>query len=178
MGKVKLGDQIASFNVDTIAGVPVTLPITGSKYTHLQFRRFAGCPVCNFHLLTMARRQEEIAAAGISEVVVFHSHQDEMVKYQAQLPFHCVADPDKRLYRQFGVENSLWALLHPGVLLNGAKWVIGQRRFYRKAENGIFGLPADILVNRAGRVVAVQYGSHADDQWSVDDLLKIASFSA
>ena len=175
MGKVELGDQIASFTVDTITGIPVTLPIAGSEYTHLQFRRFAGCPVCNFHLLTMARRQDEIAAAGINEVVVFHSHQDEMLKYQAQLPFHCVADPSKRLYRQFGVENSLWALFHPGVLLNGAKWVVGQRRFYRKAENGIFGLPADIMINRSGQVVAVKYGNHADDQWSVDDLLKIAA---
>jgi len=39
---------------------------------------------------------------------------------------------------------------------------------------GRYGLPADFLVDRDGRVLAVRYGEHADDQWSVDDLLALA----
>jgi hypothetical protein len=41
--------------------------------THLQFRRFAGCPICSLHLQSVAARHREIAAAGIREVVLFHS---------------------------------------------------------------------------------------------------------
>jgi hypothetical protein len=39
----------------------------------------------------------------------------------------------------------------------------------------ILGLPADLLIDPAGRVVALRFGRHADDQWSVDDLLPEAA---
>lgn len=34
------------------------------------------------------------------------------------------------------------------------------------------GLPADFLIDPDGTLVAAHSGSHADDQWCVDDLLK------
>lgn len=168
------GDKAPVLEALTLNGLPVSVPDSRGRLVHLQFRRFAGCPVCNFHLITMARRQAEMQAAGIQQIVFFHSSAEEMKKYQAQLPFDCVADPQKHHYRRWGTESSLVALFHPRVLLNGAKWVLTQRRFYRKAENGIFGLPADFLVDPLGLVLASKYGKHADDHWDVDDLLRIA----
>ena len=41
---------------------PVSLPETG-WLTHLQFRRFAGCPVCNLHLQSFRWRITELEAA-------------------------------------------------------------------------------------------------------------------
>ncbi|WP_398495276.1 peroxiredoxin-like family protein [Variovorax sp.] len=156
----------------TILGQSVRIPSDGTPYLHLQFRRFAGCPVCNFHLRTMSLRQPEIAAAGVRQIVFFHSSPEEMLEYQAQLPFDCIADPTKRYYRAYGVETSWRAVLHPGVFWSGLRWVLSTGRFYRKAENGILGLPADFLIDARGRVVACKYGQHADDHWEVDDLLK------
>lgn len=156
----------------TILGQSVRIPSNGAPYLHLQFRRFAGCPVCNFHLRTMSLRQPEIAAAGVRQIVFFHSSPEEMLEYQAQLPFDCIADPTKRYYRAYGVETSWRAVLHPGVFWSGLRWVLSTGRFYRKAENGILGLPADFLIDVRGRVVACKYGQHADDHWEVDDLLK------
>lgn len=121
MPRFSAGDTIATFEAETISGALVVVPSPAARLTHLQFRRFAGCPVCNYHLLTMARRKPELDAAGIDEVIVFHSSRAEMVKYQGQLPFGCIADPAKRLYRRFGAETSLLALLNPGVLISGAK---------------------------------------------------------
>jgi hypothetical protein len=37
------------------------------------------------------------------------------------------------------------------------------------------GLPADFLIAPDERIVAAKYGKHADDQWSVDELLNLAS---
>ena len=45
---------------------------------HLQFRRFAGCPVCNLHLRSFVERYPKITAASIREVIVFHSWQEEL----------------------------------------------------------------------------------------------------
>jgi hypothetical protein len=36
-------------------------------------------------------------------------------------------------------------------------------------------LPADFLIAPDGTVIAKKYGTHAYDQWSVDELLKHAS---
>lgn len=42
------------------------------------------------------------------------------------------------------------------------------------ADRRNLGLPADLLIAADGRVVAAKYGSHAYDQWSVDELLALA----
>ena len=172
--RLEPGDTVPVLSTTTIHGEPVAVPDPRTRYVHLQFRRFAGCPVCNFHLSTMVRRRPEIEAAGIRQVVFFHSTRDEMLKYQARLPFDCVADPGKLQFRRFGVETSVLAVLHPGVLWSGLRWILAARRFYNKAENGIFGLPADFLVDPRGRLVASKYGRHADDHWDVDELLGVA----
>jgi hypothetical protein len=41
------------------------------------------------------------------------------------------------------------------------------------AADGLFGLPADFLVAPQGRIIAAKYGVHADDQWSIDELLAL-----
>ena len=61
----------------------------------------------------MARRHDEIAAAGIEEILVFHSAAADMLPYQGQLPFAAVADPGRKLYGEFGVTASPRAVLHP-----------------------------------------------------------------
>jgi peroxiredoxin len=175
MSRLQVGDRAPPLEATSIAGRRVVIPDHDSRLTHVQFRRFAGCPVCNMHLRTLARRRAELAAQGLRQVVFIHSSDDEMRQYQAQLPFDCVADAEMRHYRAWGVERSARALLHPRVLVSGARWVITARRFYRKAENGILGLPADFLIDARGTVIAVKYGMHADDQWDADELLNMTS---
>jgi hypothetical protein len=34
-------------------------------------------------------------------------------------------------------------------------------------------LPADFLIAGDGRIIACKYGEHADDQWSVNELLSL-----
>jgi peroxiredoxin len=181
-GTVTAGDLVPHHTLTTITGATVDVPALGHM-VHLQFRRFAGCPVCNLHLQSFVRREAEVAAAGVTEVVLFHSDAAELARHARDLPFAVVADPDKRLYAEFGVESSPRALVHPRVwwpILRavGHSLVAIVRR--RQAppplvpRGGRFGLPADILVAEDGRVLASHYGAHADDQWSVDEVLERA----
>jgi peroxiredoxin len=172
--KLAPGDAAPAIAASTIHSRAVRVPDPLPRYVHLQFRRFAGCPVCNFHLLTMGRRHAETAAAGIRQLVFFHSSREEMLKYQAQLPFDCIADPGKKYFKAFGVETSVRAILNPRVFWSGLRWILAARRFYTRAENGILGLPADFLIDAHGRIVACKYGAHADDHWDVDELLLLA----
>ncbi|WP_035858905.1 peroxiredoxin-like family protein [Cryptosporangium arvum] len=165
--------------VVTVFGEPVSLRPT-EGFVHLQFRRFAGCPVCNLHLRTIVERHDELVAAGVHEVVVFHSPADELRKHATGLPFALVADPDKTLYREWGVESGRRALLNLAVWPVIARSVVaGIRRRDRmpalSQPGGRLGLPADFLIAPGGAVVASKRGTHAYDQWSVDEILEHAS---
>jgi hypothetical protein len=102
----------------------------------------------------------------------------------ADLPFAVVADPDKALYREVGVESSPRALLDPRAwptilrALATSTWRILRRQGRAPSldpEGGRYGLPADLLIAPDGRVLAVKYGVHAADQWSVAELLALAA---
>jgi hypothetical protein len=169
------GERLPPLRFVGIQGEPVTVP--GAGLVHLQFRRFAGCPVCNLHLQTFSRAQPRLADAGILTVAFFHSTTEQMEPYQGQLPFPCVADPERRWYEYFGVERSLLAVAHPRVLAAALKGLLTapSNPFVGGAEPN--GLPADFLIDRRNVIVAAKYGAHADDQWSVDELLALAELS-
>jgi len=93
--RVSVGDRFPELQLAAISGETVPIPDADGALTHLQFRRFAGCPICNLHLRSVSARIEEIGAAGIREVVVFHSTADELRKYQDDMPFPVIGDPEK-----------------------------------------------------------------------------------
>jgi hypothetical protein len=155
------------------AHVPVPDP---DRLVHLQFRRFAGC------LRSVVQRHDEITAAGVREVVVFHSSAEDLREHVADLPFEVIPDPDKVLYREFGVESAPRALLHPKawptIVLAVWRTMSDVRRNRRpappkKPPGGRFGLPGDFLIAPDGRVLASRLGRHVYDQWSVDELLNL-----
>jgi peroxiredoxin len=179
--KIQTGTVIAGRRLESIRGEAVTVPQL-DRLVHLQFRRFAGCPVCNLHLQSFVRRHDEIAGTGIHEVVIFHSTIDELLHYESDLPFAVIADPDKRLYTDFGVEKSPRALLGPRVWLPIVRAVLKSARYVLRdgrpmppvrPRGGSLGLPADFLIATDGHVLACKYGLHADDQGSVDELLNL-----
>lgn len=175
MTEVNVGNLLKERELLTIQGEPVQVP-EPERLVHLQFRRYAGCPICNMHLRSITQRHEEILAAGIREVVVFHSSAETMLEFQGELPFAVIADPAKKLYAEFGVESSLKAVLNPRAPLAGfrARGVVHSVRGAMGIGETHLGLPADFLIAPDGLVLAAKYGKYASDQWSVDELLDLA----
>lgn len=179
--RIQPGDVIPSLELTTIRSEPISVPFPDGV-THLQFRRFASCPICNVHLRTFTRRHAEIAAAGVHEVVLFHSTVEAMRPHQGELPFAAVADPELELYARFGVEFSLRSVLNPAAWTAPFKpyaWRVAIRegrdpggRWFSIRGDSMLGHPADFLIEPDGAVIAAKYGKHANDQWSVDDLLQ------
>lgn len=170
-----VGERIKARTLTTITGAQVRVPSSDRK-VHLQFRRFAGCPICSLHLREVARRIAEIEDAGVVEVVVFHSSADRLRRYQADLPFAVVADPERKLYKEFGVEWSLRSLLYRDAAraaVRGVRHTTSLRGGLALRENHL-GKPADFLIEPTGVIRACKYGVHADDQWSVDEMLHLA----
>lgn len=173
--KFVAGDMAPPITAPSIHGKQIRIPEPTARVVHLQFRRFAGCPICNLHLRNLTSHADELRMAGIHEVVVFHSSQDELRHYHAELPFDCIADPGKTLYRRYGVESSLKSLLHPAALWASVRGVVTGRYIPLKIENGPLGLPADFLIAPDGRILAAHYGRHADDNWDFGTLIALVN---
>jgi peroxiredoxin len=176
MPRLTARDIVRPLELTTIHGSPVRIP-DSARLTHLQFRRYAGCPACNVHLRSIARRHDEVLAADIREVVVFHSKRETMLEFQGALPFAAIADHGKKLYAEFGVGK-----MSPLSALDPRSWRAVYRALTRssnlrgamgKGEEHM-GLPADFLIGSDGMILAAKYGAYVDDHWSVDDLLALA----
>lgn len=175
MPQVSLGQVLAPKTLTSLRGSSVSIPDSDGRLTHLQFRRFAGCPVCNLHLHNVAKRVDDLKRACIREVAVFHSSAESMRPFQGELPFDVIPDPNKDLYRAFGVEASLRSVADPRAWGGAVKGMVsGQRWNPLRGEGGHLGLPADFIIDRAGKITALKYGIHADDHWSVDEILQHA----
>ncbi|MDA2809530.1 peroxiredoxin-like family protein [Nocardiopsis sp. RSe5-2] len=178
--RLEVGDTAPEAAPTTATGERLSLP-DPDRIVHLQFRRFAGCPICHLHLHSFARRHADIEAAGVRAVAVFHSTADGLREYAENAPFDLVADPGMGLYQAYGVEAGPRSLLSPGawpgiargvfravrLLLQKRPWPTPERR----PPGGKLGLPADFLIAPDGRILAAKYGAHANDQWSVDEVL-------
>jgi len=178
--KARVGDAFSALDLAATSGQLVTVPDPAGDHVHLQLRRFAGCPICNLHLRSIVARHDEIRSAGIREVVVFHSTAAELAKHEAELPFPLIADPGRTLYRRLGVERRPGSLLSPRALraaIAGEAAALRNHSTKRgplgpvKPTGGRLGLPAEFLIAADGRITALNYGQHAYDQWTVDELL-------
>ena len=170
--KFKAGDRLPPTTMKAVSGEVINLP-DAKRLVHLQFRRFVDCPICNTHIAESRRRAREIEAAGIKEVIVFHSSPKSIRSYQKDVPFLMVGDPDKAFYRSFGVETSL-GFMSLKALGAGLRGMAHGHFALRVVGGGPLGLPADFLIAPSGRINAVKYGTDAYDQWSVDELLTLA----
>ena len=172
MPRLNVGNIIAIQQIETINNSSIELPLK-TQLTHIQFRRFSGCPVCTLHLQEFVQRHIDLVSHGVREIAVFHSSKTILLEHEAVIPFAVIADPEKKLYEQFGVEKSIVSLAHPTVWLSATRGMMRFGfRFSEKAES-LIGLPADFLIGKEGEILACKYGKHADDSWSVDELLAL-----
>lgn len=88
-----------------------------------------------------------------------------------------VPDVEKRWYRRFGVESAWSSMLHPRAIGRALAGLVRGAANPLRGEGGHLGLPADVLIDGDGVVRAVKYGTHADDQWTVDDVIDKVSIS-
>lgn len=174
MKKISTDTNIELLNLESIQGEKVSIP-HDINFTHLQFRRFAGCPMCNLHIQNFIQNHQTLLSNGIQEVAVFHSTKASLLSHHAEAPFPLIADPDKLLYREFGVEQSIFSILHPRAWVAGIKGLFVPSIGLPNFGESVIGLPADFLINNLGKVVAFKYGTHAYDQWELEEVIDLVN---
>jgi thioredoxin-dependent peroxiredoxin len=165
--RLAAGQHAVPFTAETIDGATISLAQFSGRPLLLMFFRYASCPMCNLRLHDFARHYPSLEQRGLRAVAVFHSSAASIRAHAGarQYPFSLVADPEFRVYRAYEVERS-W----PRLLASMAR-----PRFYvdwvRSMANGFWGgaaremakMPADFLIDAAGRIVIAHYGRDIGD---------------
>jgi peroxiredoxin len=172
--RLEQGSKAPDFQAQSLRGETVSLEGLRGQQVLLKFYRFAACPLCSLHLRGFVKRADDLREAGIVPIIFFHSSKEKMEE-QASLPMDLIPDPDKKIFRKYGVETSLGGLFSPAVLRDSVRATMAG--FFSKpwaAEGGITGQPADFLVDGDGIIRHAHYGRHYSDSLTADQVLEIA----
>jgi peroxiredoxin len=119
---LKRGTLAPVFKAHTRNGGEFDLAAFRGRTVLVKFYRFATCPVCNLHPHRFRHEYPAIQALGIETVVLYHSPQARLEKAQREdTPFALVADPDKRIFKRFGVEQRWRGMFSLAVWRDGSR---------------------------------------------------------
>src|SRR5215208_6749148 len=106
--RLKPGDKAIPFSAETIEGRTISLEQFAGKPLLLMFFRYASCPMCNLRLRDFAQHFPRLHERGLEVVAFFHSPARSIRAHagKQRYPFFLVADPEFRVYRNYGVETS------------------------------------------------------------------------
>jgi peroxiredoxin len=146
---------------------------TGKK-VYLAFERNVGCPVCNLRTHTLLKQADYFAANNTIVIMVYESTMTKMKEYLGSntYPFYFVADPDNRLYNQYGVERSMLKIMRG--LFHGLLRKVreGTRLFDNplKQDGHTDRVPAEFVIRENGMLKIVHYGRFLGDHLSLYSL--------
>ena len=169
------GSIALPFDAVTAHGVPVHLS-DYDGFLLLSFLRYASCPMCNLRVHELRSAYPALQAEGIDVAVVMHSPARSILKHVGKqgAPFPIIADPDRRLYVQYGVERS-WLRLAMSVVLPSFLVAVAKASVLGYWGGRVDGewasMPADFLIAPGGRVLLSHYGAHIGDHLSVSSVV-------
>ena len=168
------GSAAPNFSTESIGGRRVSLERLRGRPLLLKFYRFATCPVCNLHMHRFIQEHQMVSDAGLTTVIFYHSPADKVAEAQDYAtPFDLVADPEKRIFRAYGVERGLRGMVSPTVMREYVRALrAGFSPGLLTSDGGITGNPADFIIDASGHVVVARYGKHYADSLDAPDVVQ------
>jgi thioredoxin-dependent peroxiredoxin len=173
--RLDVGSHAPVFTAQTLGGRLVDLAVLRGRTVLLKFYRFATCPVCNLHLHNFIKDYRHLEALGLTTVVLFHSPAAKVEASRREVaPFDLVPDPDKRIFREYGVETGWTGMFSPAVMRDYMRALAaGFPAGMLTSDGGITGNPADFIVDADGRIAFAHYGRHYADSLGAAEIANI-----
>jgi peroxiredoxin Q/BCP len=177
--KLKEGSYALDFTINDIHEQPIKLSSFEGKKIILSFYRNVNCPFCNRRIHAIMGNSLKLQNSGVKMILMFESSNKKLsssVFHQGVNPWPLVGDPEKIIYKKYGVESSLLKSINTLLNANPLKAKAEMKQFNlpedKDADQNL--IPADFFIDENFKIVKAHYGKHIDDHVSLDEILKFA----
>jgi peroxiredoxin len=170
--RLTAGDKARDFEVKDLSGSKVSLGEYRGKRLMLSFYRYASCPLCNLRVHELAGHYDSMKEKGLLMLAFFQSPEDSIRRYVGKQdpPFRIVADPERKVYRLYGVESSWAGFLKGSLRVSSMIAAAGKGFFPGKMEGDKAMIPADFLIGPDLIVERAYYGADIGDHMPLEDI--------
>lgn len=186
MAKVKLseGKKAPSFSELDITGKRIKLADYKGKKILLCFFRYAGCPWCNLAVHRLIAEYPKLNKLGLEIITFIQSKPENIDKFilnngATMPPFPIIADPMRKIYSLYGVEESYSAALKSIKRIPDWFWnVIGKKHIHGKMDGSLSLVPAEFMIGPDEfKLYKVHYGVDYFDHLAIAEILEFAQFN-
>jgi thioredoxin-dependent peroxiredoxin len=177
--KLQEGNTALDFTATDIFGKEVKLSDFKGKKIILSFYRNVNCPFCNRRVHQIMGNNMKLKNAGVQLLFLFESSNDKLkssVFHEGISPWPLIGDPDKKVYRSYGVENSTLKMMKTMFVssLGQAKKDTKELNLPEDKDASMNLIPADFFIDENFRIVKAHHGKHLDDHVDFDELKAFA----
>lgn len=173
--RIKEGQRAKDFSITDVYGNDISLQTYTNNKLLLSFFRYASCPLCNLRIQQLTEVYPKLKSKGLRILAFFESPKDSILKYVGRQdpPFPIVADPERNIYKLYGVEKSLLGYVLGGISFKMFKAL---RSGYKitDAEGEKTLLPADFLIDNL-IVKRAYYSRRISDHLPIKEIIKLIS---
>lgn len=181
--KLQAGNSAIDFIAKDINGTDVKLSDYRGRKIILSFYRNVSCPFCNRRVHQIMGHSVRLKKAGVQMVFLFESSNDKLsssVFHKGISPWPLIGDPDKNVYKQYGVEQSTFKMMKTMVVANvgQAKKDVNDFDLPADKEASMNLIPADFFIDENFKIVKAHYGGHLDDHVDIEELKVFAGIES
>ncbi len=166
MNKLSIGDKAPDFTMKDLKGVDIKLSYYQNKKVILSFFRFATCPFCTVRFARLVQEAQHYSDNGVYIIAVFESGPDYIKKYinNQDINFPIIADPEGKLYSQYGVKKSVLGIMLGMMRLPTLmKAMFSSGYKMAKPDSSMRRIPADFLIDQEQTIIDSYYGKDIGD---------------
>ena len=170
--KVHDGEPAREFLVEDLFGNKISLEDFKGKRLMLSFYRYASCPLCNLRVHRLVERAPDLRRKGMEMVGFFQSPAESIWQYVGKQdpPFPIVPDPERTVYRMYGVEGSLIGFLKASLKVGDMISAARKGFLPGRMEGEKTMLPADFLIGPDLIVEKAYYGQDIGDHLPLQEI--------
>jgi peroxiredoxin len=178
---VELNVTAPTFNLIDIFDRPINLANYKGKRLFVGFFRHAGCPFCNLRVHSLMNIRETLLSKNMEMIFFFESKKELMLSsifHKGISPVPLIADPEKKWYSIYGIENSLLksSFSHLTTFIQTAiKAKTNKLPIYAMAGDESFStMPAEFLIDENSIIRKIHYAQTLNDRLSLDTIVEFA----
>jgi len=170
--RLKIGDIAKNFQVNDIFGTEIILSKFTDKKILLSFYRYASCPLCNLRINQLIQHYNEFKSKNLIVLAFFESPIGSILENvgKQEAPFPIIPDPEREVYKLYGIESSRIGYLRGGISKTMFKALKAGFRIGPK-EGDKYLLPADFLIENM-EIKEVFYGKTISEHISIENIYR------